>query len=89
MTARVSIWLDERKNVLLLPTGSVRESKGKKYVLRLVDGKEKPTNVNVGLSDDEKIEITAGLSEGDQVIAPGGKNASPAQQPGMRSIFGR
>lgn len=90
MTARVSIWLAERKNVLVLPLTAVRESKGKKHVLRLLDDREEQTPVSVGLADDEKIELTAGLSEGDQVIMPGGKNAAATSAtPGMRSNFGR
>lgn len=90
MTARVTIAVGESKNTLLLPLPALKENKGQKYVLRLLDGKEQTVPVTVGLSDDEKVEISGGLREGDQVILPSSKPANaPGGAPGMRSLFGR
>jgi HlyD family secretion protein len=73
MTARVTIIVGESKNVLVVPLSAVKEDKGQKYATVLADGKEESKAVRVGLSDDEKVEITSGLSEGDLIILPAGK----------------
>lgn len=73
MTARATVSVGESKNALVVPLSAVREEKGQKYVQVTVDGKEQSKAVQVGLRDDEKIEIVSGLSEGDQVILPADK----------------
>ncbi len=70
MTARVTINVGESKNVLVVPLSAVKEDNGRKFVQAMAGGKEQRKAVQVGLSDDEKVEIVSGLSEGDQVILP-------------------
>ncbi|WP_378954549.1 efflux RND transporter periplasmic adaptor subunit [Pelosinus sp. sgz500959] len=70
MTARVTINIGERKNTLVVPLAAVKEEKGQKYVEVMVSGKSQKSPVNLGLSDDEQVEILSGLREGDNVIVP-------------------
>jgi HlyD family secretion protein len=73
MTARVTVNIAERKNVLVVPLSTIKEEGGQKYVPVMVDGKEQNKPVRTGLSDDEKAEILSGLSEGDLIVLPADK----------------
>lgn len=68
MTARVSILVAERKEVLMVPLATVKSSNGKFYVVVLKDGKEEARTVTTGITGEAKIEILSGLGEGDQVV---------------------
>lgn len=70
MTARVTLHVGESKNVLVVPLSAVKEEKGQKFVQVMVANQAKNAPVKVGLSDDENIEITSGLNEGDNVVLP-------------------
>jgi HlyD family secretion protein len=70
MTARVNLHVGESKNVLTVPLSAVKEEKGQKLVQVLVGAQVKNLPVTVGLSDDENIEISSGLNEGDNVVLP-------------------
>lgn len=76
MTARVTISVAERKNVLLVPLSAVVEESGQKYVTVVVGDKEQRKAVTTGLSDDEKTEVVSGLGEGDLVVLPADKPRS-------------
>lgn len=70
MTARVTLYVGESKNALIVPAAAVKEETGKKYVQVLLNGQSINTPVAVGLSDDENMEITSGLSAGDTIVLP-------------------
>jgi HlyD family secretion protein len=76
MTARVTISVGESRNALVVPLTAIKEEKGQKYVQVRVDGKTLKVSVKTGLSDDEKMEITSGLNEGDHIILPATKAKS-------------
>lgn len=78
MTARVTINIGERKDVLVVPLSAVKEEKGQKYVEVMVNGKSQNTSVTLGLSDDEQVEIIKGLEEGDNIILPAVKARTTA-----------
>lgn len=67
MTTTVRIALDLRKNVLALPTRAVRREAGRAFVL-LANGQ--PRDVVTGARDEQFIEITNGIREGDEVQLP-------------------
>lgn len=73
MTARVTIKVGESKNTLLVPLAAVKEEKMQKYIQRLVDGQKENVPVSTGISDEENIEITSGLQEGDTILLPAAK----------------
>jgi multidrug efflux pump subunit AcrA (membrane-fusion protein) len=70
MTANVDILTAQKENVLLIPSRAVKETEtGQKYVELLKHGKPEKVNVTTGLKGDQgKIEIVAGLKEGEEVI---------------------
>jgi len=70
MTARVGITVGESRNAIIVPSSTVKEEKGQKFVKVMVNGKELSRPVNTGLTDDENIEILSGLSEGEPVVLP-------------------
>ena len=72
MTANAEIILDEHKNVLQIPEGSIIYDKDKKSYVEIPnpsakDGKKKIA-VNIGISNGAKTEVLNGLKEGDQVV---------------------
>lgn len=67
MSAVATIQIANKKDALLLPIDAV-QSLNKKYTVTKSDQTEQ--EVKVGLHNEDFIEITSGLSEGDQVILP-------------------
>lgn len=79
MTARVTINVAERTNVLVVPLSAIKEEGGQKCVpVMAANGQEENKAVRIGLSDDEKAEILSGLSEGDLVVLPADKPKTAA-----------
>lgn len=68
MTANVSIFLEPRKNVLIVPVTSVKKSGGSNLVFLLEKGKPVRQEVQAGLKLGRFIEIINGLKEGDEVL---------------------
>jgi HlyD family secretion protein len=72
MTANAEIILDEHKNVLQIPEGSIIYDKDKKASVEIPDPKAKDGKrkiaVNIGISNGAKTELLSGLKEGDQVV---------------------
>ncbi len=68
MTARVSINVAERNNVLVVPLAAVKANNGQQYVVVEKDGKTQNAPVTTGLASEDKIEILSGLEEGDSIV---------------------
>ncbi len=68
MTANVSIILESREDVLLVPAKSVKKSGGANFVYMLEKGKPVRREVRVGWKQGQFIEIIEGLKEGDEVL---------------------
>jgi HlyD family secretion protein len=72
MTANAEIILEEHKNVLQIPEGSIIYDNQKKASVEVPDpkGKEgkRKVAVNIGISNGAKTELLSGLKEGDQVV---------------------
>ncbi|MBZ5617059.1 MAG: efflux RND transporter periplasmic adaptor subunit [Acidobacteriia bacterium] len=72
MTANAEIILEEHKNVLQIPEGSIIYDKDKKASVEVPDPKAKEGKrkiaVNIGISNGAKTELLQGLKEGDQVV---------------------
>jgi HlyD family secretion protein len=72
MTANAEIILEEHKNVLQIPEGSIIYDKDKKATVEVPDPKakdgKKKVAVNIGISNGAKTELLSGLKEGDQVV---------------------
>lgn len=68
MFAEVNVVKAEAAEVLLVPKSAVN-NEGVVYVVK--DGVAKAKAVECGMSDDDYVEITSGLSEGEQVVVTG------------------
>jgi HlyD family secretion protein len=71
MTASISIIVDERTNVLMVPNRAVHSLGNNRgyYVDVLVEGQQIQVSVTIGLSNDSYTEIVSGeIQEGDQVV---------------------
>jgi len=72
MTANAEIILDEHKNVLQIPEGSIIYDKDRKASVDVPDTKgkdgQRKVAINIGISNGAKTEVLSGLKEGDQVI---------------------
>ncbi len=69
MTAAVSVVVEERTNVVLIPNRAVRRLNGQTVVYLLSEGAATPVNVTLGLSDETNSELLAGaVQPGDPVI---------------------
>lgn len=85
MTASVSIVVDERQNVLVIPNRAIRQTaRGRTVEVLLPDGSRETRVVQVGLSNDQMSEIVSGLREGEIVVLP----TTTTTQPNVRGAPG-
>ncbi len=67
--ATVSIVLQEKENVLWLPPAAIRTYQGRDFVVvQFADGSQKRVDVLLGITTDERVEIAAGLEEGQTIV---------------------
>ena len=77
LTVTVSVIVDERADVLLVPNGALTTQGGQTSVqVVLPDGTIEQHTVTTGISDWQYTEVTEGLSEGEQVVVPQGTAAT-------------
>lgn len=68
MTASVTIFLEERKQVLAVPARAVKRERGRNIVYLPAKVGPEPRRVEIGWKDGQWIEIAAGLKEGETVL---------------------
>jgi multidrug efflux pump subunit AcrA (membrane-fusion protein) len=67
--ATVSIVLEEKQNVLWLPPAAIRTYQGRDFVVvQLGDGSQQRVDVLLGIITDERVEVEAGLEEGQVIV---------------------
>ena len=71
MLARVTFPVQSRAGVLAVPNQALVTDSGVQYIYVVENGVVRKTAVQTGISDDAVTEITAGISEGAQVITEG------------------
>jgi len=72
MKVRVSVVVDERENVLRVPSIAVKNSQEKYYITKPSNQEGVPgetQTVEVGLRGNEYTEIVSGVEEGDEIVA--------------------
>ena len=89
LTVTVSIILEKRNDVLLVPNSAISSSTGQTYVKVVSpDGIIEDRPVTIGISNWQYTEIIEGLDESEQVVVPQGTATEPATSParprGMR-----
>jgi HlyD family secretion protein len=73
MTADLDIIIGEAENVICIPKHAVINRDGKTMVLLREQGKFVPKPVVTGLDDNVNIEIKSGLTDGDTLLIPAGR----------------
>ncbi len=64
-------WRLPPRRGLLIPIDALRHDASGEYVYRIVDGRARRTEVRSGEPVDDRIEILAGLQEGDRIVVRG------------------
>ena len=83
LTVTVSVIVEERDDVLLVPNAAITISGRQTYAQVLSpDGTVEERAIITGISDWQYTEIIEGLSEGEKVIVPQGTTTEPASQEG-------
>ncbi len=81
LTVTVSIWLDERNNVLLVPNRAITKQGGMPYVQVLSASNTTEARViKTGISNWQYTEVISGLNEGEQVVVPQASTSTTATQ---------
>ena len=68
MTGEVELELARQQNVLQIPISAIFTKEDKQYCWRVIDGKGEKVEIQVGRSNDSRVEILSGLDEGDKVM---------------------
>ncbi len=94
MTANLAVAVDQRQDVLIVPTRAVRTQGNQKVVTVLNKDQTIVAPVTTGLSNDQSVEITNGLQEGDVVVlnatqTQGANSRAPGGAPGLGFPIGR
>lgn len=77
LTITVSIIVDERNDVLLVPNAAITTQGRQTFVqVPAEDGTLEERAIQIGISDYQFTEVTEGLSEGEQIIVPEGTTAT-------------
>lgn len=91
LTVTVSILVEEKNNVLLVPNRAIIRQGLEAFVQVLEDGVIEQRPIKTGLSDWQYTEVIEGLSEGEKVVVPQGTTNTPTtpRPRGGFSFFGR
>jgi len=81
LTVTVSIILQQRKNVLMVPNKVIITRGAETFVQIIQDGVTEERSVRTGLAGWLNTEIIEGLSEGEQVVIPQATTTSSSDQP--------
>ena len=85
LTVTVSILVDEKTDVLLVPNSAITRREAQSYVQVVpADGAPEERAIQTGISDWQYTEVTSGLSEGEQVVVPQGTTTTTTTQQGQR-----
>jgi len=71
MTAQVSIVLSNARNALSIPAAALGEKrKDGTYAVRVLraDGSTETRNVRIGINNNVRVEVLAGLKDGERVV---------------------
>ena len=88
MNASVTMLLEIKEDVLIVPTRAIQSDNGREVVTVISQDQTTTTNVPVrtGITNGDQTEIISGLEEGQVVLLPGASDASiPISDPSNRS----
>lgn len=71
MLARVKVVTNRKEDIYMIPIDAVVEENGNTFVYTVEQGKAKRRDVEIGIFDDEKLEIKGDIKLGDHVVVRG------------------
>lgn len=72
MYARVSLTVDERRNVVVVPKAAVVDYDGRRGVFAVTEeGRSRFVPVQVGIDDPSRVQIVSGVEPGDRIVVVG------------------
>ena len=83
MTVRVTVVTGQKKDVLTVPALAVTSRQGGSYVRVVENGQTRETMITKGMVGTDRVEVTNGLQEGDQVLLPPGVMGGMTGLPGL------
>jgi HlyD family secretion protein len=86
MTVSVNVDAGRRDRALVVPTDAVRDPTGQPWVLAVAGGRAERREVRLGLRGDALVEVTAGLTAGEAVIAPAAGWVDPGTRVRVRAL---
>ncbi|GGA10275.1 hypothetical protein GCM10008018_64640 [Paenibacillus marchantiophytorum] len=88
MTATAEIYIQNKKDILVLPIQVITTTKGKSTVsVKKADGTTEEREIKIGIRSKTQAEIMSGLQEGDEVVMPTRKAATTTTQQQMPGGF--
>jgi multidrug resistance efflux pump len=69
--ARVTITVQKKDNVLMIPTSTVNKINNRTFVLLDDNGRQKPVDIQIGIQTDTETEVISGLTIGQKVFTRG------------------
>jgi len=83
MTVRVTVVTGQKKDVLTVPALAITSRQGGSYVKVVENGQARETLITKGMMGTDRVEVTSGLQEGDQVLLPPGLTGGMTGLPGL------
>jgi len=80
MFARVDLLVETRKGALTIPVDALRLGETKPTVMVVKNGVAQAAVVELGIADGERVEVTRGVTEHDQVVVQGKDLIKPGQK---------
>ena len=68
MTSKAKIYVEEKKDVLAVPSQAIQDVKGEKFIFISENGKAKKVVVTTGIQDNINTEISCDIKEGSLVV---------------------
>jgi len=88
LTVTVSIIIDEKTDVLLVPNAAITTERGQSYVqVVTASGATEKRAIQTGITDYQFTEVTEGLAEGEQIIVPEGTTTTSTTQQGQQGMM--
>jgi len=79
MTGTSDVTIATKKAAAVVPIEAIVDKKGKKYVFKVVNGKAVLTEVTVGLTNENNVEIIDGVKMGDKIVVKGTEKLKDGQ----------
>lgn len=79
LSADAEIIIEQKENVLTVPTSAIVTRNGQNFINKLVNGRLQPSPIEIGLIGDTQTEVVSGLSENEEIVVSMLQNTTPSQ----------